>query len=184
MNSINPFAQDAAETRENWRTTRQALDEMDVLEIVPGMGAVAGGAAFVASVTTGIASAELPNAGTPVWCVQRLRRPSWRRAILRITTTYTATVGSANNFRLTIRLRETQDGDVYPVTAALDVNLLLPGPAVADTEMKYVYVSPAVALPGAKPNLNLIMLRDSGHADDVNVNSLHLISMKWEILPE
>jgi hypothetical protein len=184
VNVIDPFAHEGAELRENWRTTRQALDELDVLEVVPGQGAVAAGAAFVASVATGMASVELPKAATPLWCVQRLRRPSWRRAILRITTTYTATVGSTANFRLTVRLRETTTGDAYPVAAALDVNFLLPGPAVADTEKRYVYASPTVALPGAKPNLNLIILRDSAHADDANANSLHLISMLWEILPE
>jgi hypothetical protein len=147
------------------------------------MGAVGSGAAFVADVTTGIGSVEFPNAGTPLWIVQKLRRDRWRRGRLRITTTYTATVGSTANFRLTIRLRETQGGDVYPTTALLDVSRVIPGPAVAYTEMKDVYVSPGIVMPGTKPNLNIILLRATANAADVNANSLHVVSQLWEILP-
>lgn len=61
--------------------------------------------------------------------------------------------------------------------------ITLPGPAVAFTEMSYVYVSPTAAINGAKPNLSFIHTRNPAAADDTNANSLHILSAEWEIIP-
>lgn len=183
MIGLHPFPRTDAEDRENWRTLIEVADELYFKPtMVPGTGYF--GAGVNLSVATGTASVEFTNgAAVAAWRAEMRRRSRWRNARVRITITYTAVAGSTNGFHLAVILREHGPGDVIPGTAMLATGFTMPGPAVALTEMAYTYVSPGVAVNGAKPGLAFVVARDPTAADDINANSLHVLSVEWEILP-
>jgi hypothetical protein len=186
VKGIHPFPKSDAEERENWRVFSDISDELYFKPtFYAGDGACSQGAAFVSNVLPGDSTVEFPAAAglIPTWRTECRRRARWRNARVRITITYSAIVGGVNPFVLGLRTREHQAGDVLATANILAVRLVIPGPAVAQTEMEAVYVSPAVAINGAKPNLTFAFFRDKTDAADTNANSLHVLSVEWEVIP-
>ena len=177
-------AASSAELRENFRTLNEVLDELYFKPaFYPGDGTLLNGALFDASVINAAASVEFPAAGVPGWLNERVRRSRWQNAQIRLTLSYTATVGSTNNFWLSFAIREHGAGTVHPAANLIAVGVAIPGPAIAKTELSFVYVSPGVAINGALRGLTFGLARDKTNAGDTNVNSLHVLSAEWEILP-
>lgn len=184
MLGIRVDAEDPVDRRATLRTINEVADELYFRPaFYAGDGAVSGGAAFASAVVPGTSSVEFPNAGAPAWRIERLRRGRWRAASLRITLAYTAIAGSTNNFRFLLAFRERGAGDVLPTANVVSAVLLLPGPAVASTEMSFTHVTAALSF-GYKTGLTFAHSRDAAHVDDTNANSLHILSVLWEILPQ
>lgn len=173
------------EARENVRVISEVLDELYFkAAMVPGLGYFDAGINLATNVIPGCSTVEFTKAGGPVaWRTEWRRRARWRNAAARVTITYSAAVGSANAFHLDLRTRESAAGDVHIVPNILAAAIVIPGPAVAFAEMSYTYVSPGVAINGAKPTLTLAISRNPVAADDTNANSLHILSVEWEIIP-
>lgn len=172
------------ELRENLRVTAEVLEELYFrADLHVGDGTVSAGALFDSAVVPGLTTVEYPAAGSPTWRVDRRRRARWQRAAIRLTLVYTATAGSTAPFVFDLRTREFAAGDVMPPADILSVNFLLPGPAIANTLLSFVYVSPGVAVNGAKPGLDFRMMRTKGDVRDTNANSLHVAEALWQILP-
>lgn len=184
MKGLNPFPASPAEFRENLRVETEVLEELYFRPtFYAGDGLVASGALLSCGVVPGSSSVEFPAAGTPVWRIERRRRARWQAATVRVTITYTAIAGSVNPFVFNLRTREYGPGDVLATANILAVRLVLPGPAVANTVMEFVSAPAATAINGAKANMMFTAFRDKTDAGDTNANSLHVLSMQWEILP-
>lgn len=185
MNGLGPAPPIGAEIREQWRIVNEVLDELYFKPaMLPGVGYFDAGANLATNVIPGCSTVEFTKAGAALgWRTEWRRRVRWRNAAVRVTITYSAVAGSTNNFHIDLRTREHAAGDVHPVGNMFTVSFTVPGPAVANTEMSYVYVSPGVAINGAKPNLTLVLARNPVAADDTNANSLHVLSVEWEVIP-
>jgi len=184
MKGLHPFPKSDSEHRENLRVQTEVLEELYFKPtFYAGDGYFNGGTLLTSNVVPGNSTVEFPAAGQPTWRNEHRRRARWQNAAIRLTITYTAIAGSTNPFVVALRTREHQPGDVLATANILAARLVLPGPAVANTEMSFVYVSPAAAINGAKPNVTFSVFRDKTDAADTNANSLHVISAEWEVIP-
>lgn len=184
ISPFNPNPTQDLETRENRRTDNALLAELyNVRQVEPGEGNLSGGA--VQTDLLAAASVEFPAAGQPRWRLVLHRRPGWRRCGLRVSILYSASVASTNNFAFSLRMAEVSEGLVLSAaTDTLSANLLLPGPAVANTLLSYVHVETSVSvIPGAGTDLLFRMFRDKLSASDTNANSLFVQRVLLEVLP-
>lgn len=173
------------EARENLRVTAEVLDELYFKPtFYAGDGFFTAGVNLACGTVPGCSTVEMLNGGAAAfWRIERTRRARWQNAAVRVTIRYTATVGTKDAFHVDLRTREHGPGDLLPTTSILVAGLTLGGALVANTEMVLVYVSPAAAIYGAKASVTFSLSRDPTAVDDVNVNSLHILSMEWEVIP-
>lgn len=187
MKGLNPNPKTDQELRENLRVLTELSEELYFKPtFYAGDGSTSAGAVFVSTTVPGVSTVEFPAAGQPAWRTHRVRQARWQNAAVRITLRYTAVVGSTNNFVLWLKTREHDTGNVFGTASVPDLfsqKLVLPGPAVANTEMVAVFVSSGSAINGAKPGVSFIHFRDKTDAADTNANSLHVISVEWEVIP-
>lgn len=185
MKGLNPNPKTDQELRENLRVLTELSEELYFKPtMMAGLGYFDAGINLASNIITGSSTVEFTKgAAAPAWRAEWRRRARWRNAGVRVTITYSAAVGSTNTFHVGLRTREHTAGDVLATANILAADIAIPGPAVAFTEMSYVYVSPGVAVNGAKPGLTTAIFRNSAAGDDTNANSLHVLSVEWEIIP-
>ena len=185
MKGIHPDPEYKPAKRENLRVTAEVLEELYFKPAFSaGDGYFDAGINLASNVIPGSSTVEFTNAALAIaWRCEMRRRARWQNAAVRVTITYSAAVGSVNPFHVDLRTREHAPGNVLATANILVAGLTLPGPAVAFTEMSYVYVSPTAAINGAKPNLTFAVARNPVAADDTNANSLHVLSVEWEVIP-
>lgn len=180
---------DDTQLQANQRSIAAHLDDSYyVRDLHPGVFIVDG---------TNATFAQIP-AAAPQWPAIKMPKPvvsiaiaSWRKpkfwvsGRLRLQFRYTSDVGSTNNFAFDYRVLAIRRGEVLPGTllTANPVQVLLPGPAVANTEMVDAYRYTTVSMGGDDERLSLQVFRFGTSADDTNANAFFLTAVEVVHIP-
>lgn len=186
IKGLHPIPVQSAEIHENWRTVSEALGELYFERTYgPGIGALFNGAALVSfGAPLGI---SFPNAGVPLLVGPMEKRPErWQRAGFEATLWYTSPVGSTNNFAINVDVIPHDEGDVLTaIVASATISYVIPGPAVANTELKTTAVTlSTTAIAGNKDCLCFRVYRDAANASDTNANAFYLEQVLIRVLPQ
>lgn len=104
------------------------------------------------------------------------RKPSeWRTGKLEFTVWYTAAVGSTNNFRIGLVSDAIRTGEVSSGTNLYLSDVDVPGPAVANTWLRYGPVYSTTSFGSDDQFISFGVGRAGTHANDVNTNPLLLL---------
>jgi hypothetical protein len=135
MRGLHPSPQTIPELGENLRTLTERVEECYYArEMVPGIGNVAGGAAFPA-VPAGLDAdyTEFPAGALSFWTRNFYLPEDWQAAGIYTKTWYTSPVGGGNNFDLRISARSFDSGSTLGALPVLFTQIVaLPPPAGAN----------------------------------------------------
>ncbi len=180
---------DDTQLQANQRSIAAHLDDSYyVRDLHPGIFIVDG---------TNATFTQIP-AAAPQWPAIKMPKPavsiavaSWRKpklwvsGRLRLQFRYTSDVGSTNNFVFNYRVLAVRRGEVLPGTllTASPTQVLLAGPAVANTEMVDAYRYTTVSMGGDDERLSLQVFRFGTSADDTNANTFFLTAVEVLHIP-
>lgn len=181
--NLNPSLTGEQAMRRNLRAIERHVDnDHYVRSISPGAMVLEATAAHaVVGSRWGVLS--LPDAASTSGLFTFERPSEWVTGKVKMTVRYSSPVGSTANFRIVAQVGVAKDGTAM-ATSTLVMNdaSLRPGPAVADTRLSYsVYSTSSVTQ--EFDSIEVRVQRTGAHADDANVNALHVYAVRLEFIP-
>jgi hypothetical protein len=181
--NLNPVLVDEQSMRRNLRAIeRHVNNDHYVRSISPGAMVLEATAAHaVVGSRWGVLS--LPDAASTSGLFTFERPSEWVTGKVKMTIRYSSPVGSTANFRVVAQVGVAKEGSAMATTTLVMNDMsLVPGPAVADTRISYSVYSTA-NVTQEFDCVEVRVQRTGAHADDGNVNALHVYAIRLEFIP-
>lgn len=180
--NFNPESERDPIARSSLRAVERHLhDDHYVRSIAPADFILEGGAT-TAVVNTRWGVVVLPDGSSTSGVHTYLRPSEWVLGKLKVKVWYSSPVASTNNFRVFLQVTHAKAGDVTTASPFLLTGaVLLPGPAVINTLLTHEVYS-TVNVTRDMELLTARVQRTGAHADDTNVNDMHVYAVRVEMI--